>query len=308
MKHAEQFLVKLGDGSREDVMTYNSIIDILLKQMEAESQEAEDERVFIFKSIDAHRKVGNTFEVMVSWEDGSKTWEPLGLLAKSDPVTLEKHDLLRIPGWKCFRYYTKSKKKLNRRMLKQVRLNAMKYTPRYKFGVRIPRDVAEAKRFDEKNNNKLWYTAIKAEMDQILEYETFKSAGIGRKSPRGYQQIRLHIVFDVKHDLRHRARLIAGGHMTEVPKDSTYSLVASLRSIRIVTFIAESNQLDLCAGDVRNAYLEAYTKEKVCCIAGPEFAEYGLQGHLLIIVKALYGLKSSGARFHEKFADSLARL
>ena len=193
MKHAEQFLVKLGDGSREDVMTYNSIIDILLKQMEAESQEAEDERVFIFKSIDAHQKVGNTFEVMVSWEDGSKTWEPLGLLAKSDPVTLEKHDLLRIPGWKCFRYYTKSKKKLNRRMLKQVRLNAMKYTPRYKFGVRIPRDVAEAKRFDEKNNNKLWYTAIKAEMDQILEYETFKSAGIGRKSPRGYQQIRLHI-------------------------------------------------------------------------------------------------------------------
>jgi hypothetical protein len=67
-----------------------------------------------------------------------------------------------------------------------VHLNAMKYAPRYKFGVRIPRDVAEAKRFDEKNKNKLWYTAIKAEMDQILEYVTFKSAGsMGRKAPRG---------------------------------------------------------------------------------------------------------------------------
>ena len=47
----------------------------------------------------------------------------------------------------------------------------------------------------------------------------------------------------------------------------------------------------------------------MCCIAGPEFSEYGLQGHLLIIlVKALHGLKLSGARFHEMFADSLAAL
>jgi hypothetical protein len=51
---AEPFLVSLGDGSREDVMTYNSIINLLSKQMEAESQEAEDERVFTFKSVGAH--------------------------------------------------------------------------------------------------------------------------------------------------------------------------------------------------------------------------------------------------------------
>ena len=84
-----------------------------------------------------------------------------------------------------------------------------------------------------------------------MEYETFKSAGmVGGKAPRGYQQIRLCIVFDVKHDLRHKARLIASGHMTEVPKDSTYLLVASLRSIRIVTFIPELNQLDLCVQEI----------------------------------------------------------
>jgi hypothetical protein len=62
---AEQFLVKVGDGSREDFMTYNSIINILSKLIEAESQEAEDERVFTFKSVDAHQKGGNTFEVIL---------------------------------------------------------------------------------------------------------------------------------------------------------------------------------------------------------------------------------------------------
>ena len=60
------------------------------------------------------------------------------------------------------------------------------------------------------------------------------------------------------------------------------------------------------AADVGNAYLEACTKEKVCFIAGPEFG--ALAGHTFVIHKALYGLRSSGARFHEKFADTLSEL
>ena len=38
-------------------------------------------------------------------------------------------------------------------------------------------------------------------------------------------------------------------------------------------------------------------------VAGSEFGE--LAGHTLVINKALYGLKSSGLRYHEKFADTL---
>jgi hypothetical protein len=38
-------------------------------------------------------------------------------------------------------------------------------------------------------------------------------------------------------------------------------------------------------------------------IAGPEFGQ--LEGHYLIIVKALYGLRTSGLRWHEHFADCL---
>ena len=48
--------------------------------------------------------------------------------------------------------------------------------------------------------------------------------------------------------------------------------------------------------DIGNAYLEALTSEKVCIRAGPEFGPE-LEGHLLIIYKALYGLKSSGKSF-----------
>jgi hypothetical protein len=57
-------------------------------------------------------------------------------------------------------------------------------------------------------------------------------------------------------------------------------------------FLAELNQLELWATDIGNAYLEAYTLEKVCIKAGKEFGD--LEGHTLAIAKALYGLRSSG--------------
>ena len=56
----------------------------------------------------------------------------------------------------------------------------------------------------------------------------------------------------------------------------------------MVVFLSQLNNLEIWGADVGNAYLEAYTDEKLCIMAGPEFKE--LQGHLLIMVKALYGL------------------
>ena len=100
------------------------------------------------------------------------------------------------------------------------------------------------------------------------------------------------------------SRLVAGGHLTDTPTESVYSGVVSLRGVRIVIFLAELNELEVWQTDVGNAYLEANTKEKVYVIAGPEFGDE-LEGHLFVIVKALYGLKSSGLRWHERFAAVL---
>ena len=74
--------------------------------------------------------------------------------------------------------------------------------------------------------------------------------------------------------------------------------------VRMVTLLAELNDMELWSTDIGNAYLESYTKEKVVFVAGPEFGE--LQGHLLVIMKALYGLRSSGARWHDRLYDALS--
>jgi Reverse transcriptase (RNA-dependent DNA polymerase) len=88
--------------------------------------------------------------------------------------------------------------------------------------------------------------------------------------------------------------LVADGHLTNIPLESVYSGVVRLRGFRIVLFLAELNHLEIWAMDIGNAYLEAYTTERVYIIAGPEFRER--EGHILVISKALYGLRSSGAR------------
>jgi hypothetical protein len=111
------------------------------------------------------------------------------------------------------------------------------------------------------------------------------------------------MIYAVKHDGRHKARMVAGGHRTGTPIDSTYSSVVSLPGLRLVTFISELNGLELWGTDIGNAYLESYTKEKVCFVAGGEFGE--LAGHTFMILKAQYGLKSSGRRWHERLFDVL---
>ena len=47
--------------------------------------------------------------------------------------------------------------------------------------------------------------------------------------------------------------------------------------------------------------MEAKTKEKLYIVAGPEFEE--LEGHILVIYKALYGLKHSGLNWSQKIHD-----
>ena len=60
------------------------------------------------------------------------------------------------------------------------------------------------------------------------------------------------------------------------------------------------------AAHIGNAYLETAAKEKLYVVAGPEFEE--LQGHILVIHKALNGLKSSGLRWSQRIHDIMLEL
>ena len=64
---------------------------------------------------------------------------------------------------------------------------------------------------------------------------------------------------------------------------------------------------NLRAADIGNAYLHATTRERVCFVAGPEFGPR-LEGRILLIVKSLYSLKTSAARWHEELAQTVREM
>jgi len=168
------------------------------------------------------------------------------------------------------------------------------------------RSLCSSLELDRINGNTMWIEAETTELNQIDEYKWFIDKGVGYNPGSDYKHIRVHMVYAVKYDGRHNARLVAGGHLTETPIDSVYSSVVSLRGVRLLAFIGELNDLKIWLTDIGNAYLETCTKEKVYIIAGPEFGDR--EGHVLIILKALHGLHSSGLRWSEHFADVLREM
>jgi Reverse transcriptase (RNA-dependent DNA polymerase) len=114
----------------------------------------------------------------------------------------------------------------------------------------------------------------------------------GTPAPIGFQQIPCHIVFDVKIDFTRKARFVAGGHVTNPPSTQTYASVVSRESVRIALLIASLNDMEVMSADTQGAYLNAPCHEKVYPIRGREFGTENV-GRIAVIVKALYGLKTS---------------
>ena len=206
------------------------------------------------------------------------------------------------PGWKFLRRTAKRLRFVNV-LLNAIKRRSASNQVRYKFGVRVPRNYSEAIVLDRESGTTFWQDGICRELDQLFSYRTFRDLGDGVLPGPEYTKIKVRFVFDVKADGKRKGRLVARGDMTPEPEEAVYSSVASLRSLRILVFLAELNGLEIMQGDIGNAYLESYTQEKVYFIAGPEFGP--LAGHTLIIDKALYGLRSSGLRFHEKLSSVL---
>jgi len=205
-----QYLVKFGDGSRTDIMTYNDIIQHLNKQNSSEYQKLHDgERLWIFTSIKEHKRIDQQWFVLVNWEDGSATWEPLSVIANDDPVTCalyaKDNNLLDTPGWKRFRRIA-HKRNTAGCMMKNLRVNSVKnsYVPTWKFGVQVPFNYNDAKKLDCENGNSLWMDATRLEMTQLDEYECFEDLGPNGKCPPDYKMIKLHLIYDCKHDLRRK--------------------------------------------------------------------------------------------------------
>ena len=85
----------------------------------------------------------------------------------------------------------------------------------------------------------------------------------GDRVPICHKKINYHLIYDVKmEEFRRKARLVAGGHMTETPKYMTYSSIVGREKVRIALTIAALNNLQVKAGGVMNAYVTAPCRKR----------------------------------------------
>ena len=251
------------------------------------------------------------WKLLCQWKDGSSDWIDLKHVKDSNPIELAEYAVAnRIQEEPAFKWWVSETLRVRNRIIAKVKNRYWKTS--HKFGVRLPHSVQEALQIDKETGTDFWWRAIQKELDKVMiafEFDEgvtpqqIQNGSAGKAAYMGFQEIKCHMIFDVKMDLTRKARFVAGGHLTETPASITYSSVVSRDSVRLAFLIAALNDLDVMACDVGNAYLNAPCREKVWFIAGPEFGSR--QGTVVKVVRALYGLKSSGASWRAMFNNTI---
>ena len=84
----------------------------------------------------------------------------------------------------------------------------------HKFGIEVPKTVAEAIFLDENNDDNLWKDEIAKETKNVIK--EFKILAEGGKPPHGHQKFRCHMIFNIKmEDFRRKLRLVENLNVTK---------------------------------------------------------------------------------------------
>ena len=167
-----------------------------------------------------------------------------------------------------------------RSRISKKRKKTIKKIPCLKYEIRVPKDTEETYRIDKGNNNNLWREAINKELNALNSYKTFKfvhNTNFKSLKNKWCQFARLKMmIFDIKQDLRRKARLVIGGNMVDSTGHEIYTSVIKQHSHRIIEVSEKANDLVILVIDIGNAYLYANTREKIFTRCDQSFLKAGL--------------------------------
>ena len=170
----------------------------------------------------------------------------------SNPIELAEYAVAnRIQEEPAFKWWVSETLLIRNRIIGKVESRYWKTS--HKNGIKLPHSVQEALQIDKETGTDFWWQAIQKEMKKVMiafDYDESVTPdqirdGLAKGKYVGFQEIKCHMIFDVKMDLTRKARFVAGGHLTKPPSSITYSSVVSRDSVRIAFVLAALNDLDL---------------------------------------------------------------
>ena len=208
---------------------------------------------------------GGKQTLLQKWKTGEESWIPLCSLKNHDlysnVIYAPKTKLIGQKEWTWIKDFVD-----NKTTYETTYETTKSFGQKQKFGIQVPRSVKHALELDARNGNTLWRNAIMIEIKQMDGFKVFRNVEPGNNL-EGLHNIPYHMVFDVKLDLRRKARLMMGGN------HSIGSLVQTIY------------QIHLLAAGKGNAFLHE-TRDKLRSIA--------------LVYKMIHRTRLSYARFHEK--------
>ena len=140
----------MGQGRLQAIISYNQVLNYL------EKDNQDDETPYDFRAITDHQRPldsddpnykASLYNVMVEWETGEITEEPLSIRAADDPVTCaayaQKLNLYNFPGWKRLKNIARNQESLTRNINK-TKIRHVRRSATYQFAYLIPRDYKHA--------------------------------------------------------------------------------------------------------------------------------------------------------------------
>jgi hypothetical protein len=99
-----KFRVSVNNDKAEEIITYNNMLEYITRDDEPDIK-------WKFQSIFSHEYKGSQCYVLMEWENGEITNDPLKIIAADDPVSCaiyaRENDLLDKPDWKRFKQIAK---------------------------------------------------------------------------------------------------------------------------------------------------------------------------------------------------------
>ena len=135
------------------------------------------------------------WKLFIEWKDGTTTWERLADLKESNPVEVAEYAIAQgIQDEPAFLWWVPYTIQRRNRIIAAV--NKLYHKRTHKFGIEVPKTYDECVRLDRENNNTLWQDAVRQEMKKVrVAFQTLKE---GEAVPPTFQEIRCHLIFDVK--------------------------------------------------------------------------------------------------------------
>jgi hypothetical protein len=99
-----KFRVSVNNDKAEEIVTYNKMLEYITKDDDSDIK-------WKFRRIISHEYKGSQCYVIIEWDSGEITNEPLTIIVADDHVSCaiyaREHDLLNKSGWKRFNQIAK---------------------------------------------------------------------------------------------------------------------------------------------------------------------------------------------------------